>query len=45
MTNDGDCKTKNDDNGQQINNQVNLDNKETSLEVEIEGNEIILPGT
>ena len=45
MTNDGDCKTENDENGQQINNQVNLNNKDTNLDVEIEGNEIILPGT
>ena len=45
MTNDGDCKTENDENGQQKNNQVNLNNKETNLDVEIEGNEIILRGT
>ena len=45
MTNDEDCKLENDDNGKQRNNKVNLDNKETSLDVEIEGNEIILPGT
>ena len=45
MTNDGDCKTENDENGKQKNNQVNLNNKETNLDVEIEGNEIILPGT
>lgn len=38
-------KEKNDVNGQQINNQVNLDKKETTLDVEIEGNEIIFPGT
>ena len=45
MTNDGDCKTENDENGQQINNKVNLNNKETNLDVDIGGNKIILPGT
>ena len=45
MTNDGDCKKENNENGQQINNQVNLNNKKTNLDVEIEGNEILLRGT
>ena len=45
MTNDGDCKTGNDESGKKKNNQYSAHDVETNLEMEIGGEDVIIPGT
>ena len=45
MTNDGDSKKRNDECEKQTNNQYSAHDVETNLEMEIGGEDVIIPGT